>query len=135
MKHILTAIDGSPPSYHALAHATSLAAALKAHLSILLVRQFIVGRHDLLEVWNEDQVREIRALAGETIARNGNPDYQFIEERARDVAFTIVETALKRQADLIVMGASGMGNFKAFVLGSVSGEVLRKATCPVTIVR
>lgn len=135
MKHILTAVDGSPPSYHALAHAASLAAALKAHLSILLVRQFVVGRHNILEVWNEDQVREIRALAGETIARNGNPDYEFIEENARDVAFTIVETALKRQADLIVMGASGMGNLKAFVLGSVSGEVLRKATCPVTIVR
>jgi len=134
MKNILTAIDGSLPSYRALAHAASLAAALRSHLGVLLVRQFVVGRHDVLEVWTDAQAAEIRTLASDIIAKNGNPDHEFIEQRSRDVAYAIVETAVNRHADLIVMGASGMGSLKAFVLGSVSLEVLRKAACPVTIV-
>ena len=44
------------------------------------------------------------------------------------------DVAIKKGVDMIVMGASGMGTLKAFVIGSVSAEVLRKAACPVTIV-
>ncbi len=134
MKNILAAIDGSLPSYRALAHAAALAASLRAHLSVLLIRPFVVGRHDVLEVWTDEQAGEIRALASDIMSKNGNPEHEFIEERARDVAYAIVETAMNRRADLLVMGASGMSNLKAFILGSVSTEVLRKATCPVTIV-
>jgi nucleotide-binding universal stress UspA family protein len=68
------------------------------------------------------------------VMRTGGSEPAFIEERARDVAFTIVEVALQVKADMIVMGASGTGAVKAFIVGSVSKEVLRKATGPVTIV-
>jgi len=100
----------------------------------LLVRQFVVGRHDVLEVWPDEQVQEIRNLAQNVIATIGPLQTEIIEEQSRDVAYAIVEVALRKDADLIVMGASGMGSIKAFVLGSVSNEVLRKSTCPVTIV-
>ena len=59
---------------------------------------------------------------------------EFIDESSRDVAYTIVDVALEKGAEQIVMGASGMGSLKAFVLGSVSAEVLKKSVCPVTIV-
>jgi nucleotide-binding universal stress UspA family protein len=134
MKHIMTAIDGSAPSYRALEHAAALASSLQAQLSVVLVRQFVVGRHDVLEVWTNQEVEKIRASASEVLAQCGSLKYHFIEERARDVAHKIVETAIERHADLIVMGASGIGSLKAFVLGSVSSEVLRKSPCPVTIV-
>jgi nucleotide-binding universal stress UspA family protein len=135
MNLILTPIDGSLPSYHALAHAASLASLLHCRLAVLLVRQLVVGRRDVLEVWSDAEVAEIRTLATDLIAKNGAPDHEFIETRARDVAYTIVETAIDRHADLIVMGASGKGGLKSFMLGSVSTEVLRKSACPVTIVR
>lgn len=134
MKRILTAIDGSKASYRALEHAAKLAKGLGAELKILLVRQFVVGRRDVLEVWSDDEVQEIRNLAQNVIAAAGGPTAQIIEEQSRDVAYTIVEVALNSHADLIVMGASGMGSIKAFVLGSVSSEVLKKSACPVTIV-
>ncbi len=134
MKRILTAIDGSKASYRALELAAKLAKGLGAELKILLVRQFVVGRHDVPEVWSDEEVREIRTLALEVVAAGDNPATEIIEERSRDVAYTIVEIALKTEAGLIVMGASGVGSIKAFVLGSVSNEVRKKSACPVTIV-
>ena len=134
MKHILAPIDGSPPSCRALAHAAALAALLRIRLSVLLVRQVVVGRRDVLEVWTDAQVEDMRTVVRDIIAQNGSPEHEFIEEQSRDVANAIIETAVTRHADLIVMGASGKGSVKAFMLGSVSAEVLGKATCPVTIV-
>ena len=134
MKRILTAIDGSKASYRALELAAKLAKGLGAELKILLVRQFVVGRHDVPEVLSDEEVREIRTLVLEVVAAGDNPATEIIEERSRDVAYTIVEIALKTEAGLIVMGASGVGSIKAFVLGSVSNEVLKKSACPVTIV-
>jgi nucleotide-binding universal stress UspA family protein len=39
------------------------------------------------------------------------------------------------EADLLVLGARGVGGFKALLLGSVSQQCLHHATCPVAIVR
>ena len=134
MKHILVAIDGSEVSYRALEHGAKLTIGLAGRMSVLIVRQVIVGRHDTMEVWSDGEVRKIIDRSKVLVARLGGDEPAIIEEFARDVAFTIVEVALKVKADMIVMGASGIGAVKAFVLGSVSKEVLRKATVPVTIV-
>jgi nucleotide-binding universal stress UspA family protein len=134
MKTILAAVDGSAPSYRALEQAALLSKALGADLVVLLVRQFIVGRHDVLEVWTNEQVSEIRKLIGKVVSESGTPSHRILEEHSRDVAYAIVEAALSNHVDLIVMGASGMGSIKAFILGSVSNSVLRQAACPVMIV-
>ena len=134
MKTILAAIDGSVPSYRALEQAAVISKALGADLVILLIRQFIVGRRDVLEVWTNEQVSEIRKLVGKVVSESGAPSHRILEEHSRDVAYAIVEAALVNHADLIVMGASGMGSIKALILGSVSDSVLRKAACPVMIV-
>lgn len=47
----------------------------------------------------------------------------------------LVDAARKRGADLIVVGATGSGPFAAELLGSTADRVLRKASCPVLLVR
>lgn len=47
----------------------------------------------------------------------------------------LVRTAEEIGADLIVVGATGSGPFAAELLGSTADRVLRKAPCPVLIVR
>ena len=54
--------------------------------------------------------------------------------KSRDVSHAIVSYAEENDFDLIIMGASGMGQIKSYIIGSVSAEVLRKSVCPVTIV-
>ena len=135
MKQILAAIDGSDASYRALDFAAKLAAGTGAHLFVLLVRQFVMGRREVLEVWNDGEVQTIVERAKDVAKTAERTGITIIEERSRDVAYTIVDVAIKQKAELLVLGASGMGNVKAFLIGSVSSEVLRKATCPVTIVQ
>lgn len=134
MKHIMAAIDGSEPSLRALEHAASLAKGLQARLSILIVREFVVGRKDVYPVLSKPEIDQIQTKAKELAIASGDPQTDFLVEESRDAAFTIVETAIQREADLIVMGASGKGGLKKFLLGSVSSEVVGKSACPVTIV-
>src|SRR5271157_755385 len=55
------------------------------------------------------------------IVRDGNP--------ARE----ILDFAGANRVDLIVMTSHGYGPFQSFLMGSVAGEVLRDASCPVWI--
>jgi nucleotide-binding universal stress UspA family protein len=43
--------------------------------------------------------------------------------------------ASKQHADLIVMGAKGLGAIARFLLGSVSTRVVQHANCSVLVVR
>lgn len=44
---------------------------------------------------------------------------------------TILERAIAEKADFIVMGTTGARGLKEIILGSVAGEVLENASCPV----
>ena len=47
----------------------------------------------------------------------------------------IMKIASKHQADLIVMGAKGLGAIDRFLLGSVSTRVVQHSSCSVLVVR
>ncbi|HEX6869602.1 MAG TPA: universal stress protein [Micromonosporaceae bacterium] len=53
---------------------------------------------------------------------------EVVEGRAADVL-----TAAARDADLLVLGSHGHSRVRHTVLGSVSEECIRKATCPVVV--
>jgi len=134
MKHILAAIDGSEASFRALAHAAELASLLNAELTILIVRLVIVGRRDVYAAVSKEDVEKIENQARDAALSAGATQVSVVVESSRDTAFKIVDFAIEKGADLIVMGTSGQGGFKAFLLGSVSQDVLKKSACPVTIV-
>jgi nucleotide-binding universal stress UspA family protein len=62
-------------------------------------------------------------FTAEPICKIGNP------------AEEIIKVAGKQSADLIVMGAKGLGTIDRVLLGSVSMQVLEYAHCPVLVVR
>ena len=62
-------------------------------------------------------------FTAEPLCQSGNPAEQ------------IMEVASKQQADLIVMGAQGLGAIDRFFLGSVSTRVVQCANCAVLVVR
>ncbi len=134
MKHILVAFDGSDPSNRALEHAAKMAKALKAKLTILIVRLVVVGRSRILVAPDKEEALVILDQAKDVVSAAGGPKPTIVEKKSRDIAYTIIDEAIKKKVDLIVMGASGKGTVKMFLLGSVSEEVLRKSACPVTIV-
>ena len=62
-------------------------------------------------------------FTAEPLCQSGNPAEQ------------IMKVASKQQADLIVMGAQGLGAIDRFFLGSVSTRVVQYANCAVLVVR
>jgi nucleotide-binding universal stress UspA family protein len=52
-----------------------------------------------------------------------------------DEAGTIVDTAIREEADLIVMSTHGRSGFSRWMMGSVTERVLRSAPCPVLVIR
>ena len=134
MKHIMAAVDGSEASFRALGHAAELAGRLECELTVLIVRLIVVGRKDVLSEPTNDEIVGIQEKMREIVKAAGEPNTDTLLEKSRDVAYKIVDVAIDRNVDLIVMGASGKSSIKTFLLGSVSQEVLRKSACPVTIV-
>lgn len=53
----------------------------------------------------------------------------------RKPAEEIMKAASQQRADLIVMGAKGLGAIDRFLLGSVSTRVVQHAHCAVLVVR
>jgi nucleotide-binding universal stress UspA family protein len=133
-KIILAPIDGSAPSFRALERAATLAHALQANLTVMVVRQYIVGRHATAAMLSEAEVAGVLTKAREIAAAKGCPGPTIVVKKARDVAHAIVAFAEKANADQIVIGASGTSGIKLFLLGSVSSEVIKEAACPVTVV-
>ncbi|MEW6187851.1 MAG: universal stress protein [Thermodesulfobacteriota bacterium] len=52
-----------------------------------------------------------------------------------DPAQKIIETAEKRQAELIIIGRRGVGSIRRTFLGSISRKVLDQSQCPVLVVK
>jgi nucleotide-binding universal stress UspA family protein len=79
-----------------------------------------------------DAVAALDAIVARTVgtARAASVEKQIINDHA---AAALLEAS--DGADLLVVGARGLGRLKSLLLGSVSSAVLRHATCPVAIVR
>ena len=140
---ILVATDFSTPA----AHATDMAIdyARKLGSKIVLVHAYdlpiplpgptLSGTYTLPEGLIEEVAKGARdavEAAAEEVAATGVE----CEGIAIGVpaAMGIVNEAVERHADLIVMGTRGLTGIKHFALGSVAEKVVRTAPCPVLTV-
>ncbi|HEX7744100.1 MAG TPA: universal stress protein [Micromonosporaceae bacterium] len=133
---IVVGVDGSPGGQRALDWAAREAAGRGG-----TVQAVTAWRWDGIESGPgtatspaEERSRAVALLEGEIRAlstRGANPPVasEVVEGRAADVL-----TAAARAADLLVLGSHGHSRLRHTVLGSVSEECVRKATCPVVII-
>jgi len=150
LRRITLATDGSSASAKALAfvltkfqpdRSTGKGRRVPIHVSVI----HVMARRPLAPItitsmipWNkypklkdagrrlvEPSVRKLikAGFTAEPVCQLGNP------------AEKIMKVASKQHADLIVMGAKGLGAIDRFLLGSVSTRVVQHANCSVLVVR
>ncbi|MFB6141719.1 MAG: universal stress protein [Halorientalis sp.] len=143
MTHVLVPIDESPLSTQALEHA--LESHPDADVTVIHVIDFVEAGYQApvggtipghWEDWYESQEDEAEALfdeARETAAEH-DADVEtelFLGRPDR----SIVSYAEDEDVDHIVMGSHGRTGVKRILVGSVAEKVVRRAPCPVTVVR
>lgn len=141
-RSILVPVDFSEDADFALDHAVELAATYEAHVHLLYAVEQVTYPDFYYPVSStrEKMVRQIRETASERLSERMG----VLEDRGLDVEFTvvvgrpaeeIVRVANERASDLVVMGSHGRTGFRRMILGSVAEGVVRRAMCPVLVVK
>jgi nucleotide-binding universal stress UspA family protein len=133
---VVVGVDGSTGSVAAIRWAARYAAAVGAELRAVLAWQapIVVGRPAEL-AGIDYEAAAWRTLRGALCI--GLPDRCQLDVDEEVVHGDATRVLLKaaRQADLLVVGGSGHGEFAGLLLGSVSLSCVTQAHCPVVVVR
>ena len=144
---ILVGMDGSEDSFQALRFLLSLPLARQTKLRLLSVVEPIryptsapgaVRAHlarMLKEIENERRGELEKVLEKATAELEGSLTRVTRSTPTGNPADVIVAAATAHDADLVVVGARGLGGMTRLLLGSVSEKVLGYARCPVLIVK
>lgn len=140
-RRIVAAVDFSDVSMAALRQAACLAAEADAWLTAMHVIE--VPEHLALWIDRGDGVGHVRAWAdaAERHLRSAvGPDtreYARVDQRVETgkAYREILRVADEQRADLIVVGAHGHGVIEQMFVGSTAQHIVRRAGCPVLIVR
>lgn len=147
-KKILIAIDDSRQSEKAAAYGFALAKLLQAEVGLVEVVEPIVippantgiigGEIDMLNMPPVEIINAQDASAKTVMQRfvalyaQEHNITQFLE--TGNAATIVVDTAVKFNADLIVVGSHGRSGFNRLLTGSVAEDVSRHAEIPVLVV-
>lgn len=137
VKRILAAVDFSETSDKAFDYALSLARVFESEVVALCVLEDPIlyapytdqAFRDSLESSVQNQLDALGSRHGSegvTVKTAKIPGTPFYE---------IIQYANRENCDLIVLGSHGYGPLKHMLLGSVAEKVVRKAKCPVLVVR
>jgi nucleotide-binding universal stress UspA family protein len=137
---IICPVDFTESSVRAFAHAAAIARWYDAQLTVL----HVVPTFEPIQVRGDvgDPVRVVTPLPREQVLEEMrrtlnlaavSPGATPIAE-AGDPQMTIIDQAISKKADLVVMGTHGRRGFKRLLLGSATEAILREAPCPVLTV-
>lgn len=143
MNAVLVATDFSETSVAALAYGRDLARAFGARLHVLHVAEAISAT-----AGEEFFPGDLEGLQADVVKRAAErldallTDHDLTMLRATpavrpssDVAGTIIDYAKASHVDVIVVGTHGRTGVSHLFMGSVAEHVVRKAPCPVLVVR
>jgi nucleotide-binding universal stress UspA family protein len=144
---ILVPVDGSPGGALALGAARELALATGARLVLLQVvvpassyfvhASAVHGAIYLDPRWDEDAVSGARAYV-DSLTRHLTADGLRCEGSVLvedSVSEALVRSATEQRADLIAMSSEAHTGAARVILGSVTDAVVRRAACPVLVLR
>jgi nucleotide-binding universal stress UspA family protein len=140
MTKILVPVDGSEQSCEAAKWAVEWATEAGGSVTLLHVHVMPGAEVMAMAHLSREKIEEIET-------RHAGPSFQKARDAAGDAGIAdtliaigdageeIVGIAHSKGFDHIVMGSRGLTPLKELLLGSVSEHVIRKAPCPVTIIR
>ena len=136
---ILLAVDGSDHALHAAKMAGDLARNMKSErLRIVVAFSHIpsyLGEPNL-QAAIDSRLKEADKILQSALEAVGKiPGEIHTELIEGSPAEAIINVAVTRDSDLIVMGSRGLGTLEGLLLGSTSQNVVSHAPCPVLIVR
>lgn len=137
-QQILLAADGSNNSVRAANEAVKLASLVKgATVEVLYAIDPSKVKEEVLHSQNHEEIEFKRKQKLLPIAKElekNNVNYQ-VTIVIGDPGPTIVEHSKKKKVDLLIIGSRGLNSLQEFVLGSVSHKVVKRAQCPVMVVK
>jgi nucleotide-binding universal stress UspA family protein len=121
---ILVGLDGSDYSTWALMEAISIAKKFSGHVKVITV--YKQGK--------EDEASKIQMKAQQLLDEE-QIDCELSSILGSNPSRALVDTADQDKVNLIVVGSRGLGSAAAFIMGSVSKQVVTKANCDVLVVK
>jgi len=145
MKKILVPIDFSEVSMNALEYALSIAERHYSSVEVIHIYKYPSGDHYMpgqIYTLLSDNEEERAAIAFIEYIKNSSQRVHDLLDKVQ-VNFNIfmgfvpdgiLTYAKEKRADLIVLGTTGASGAKAAFFGSVAGEVMESAYCPVLVI-
>lgn len=137
-KQIMLAVDGSDNSLRAAQHCAAIASLLtQCTIEVVYVADYAKAKSEVLHAGfgtELQQVRRKRLEPIEELLMKHKLSYN-IHMLHGEPAPTVVEFANKQKMDLVVIGSRGLNSLQEMVLGSVSHKVVKRANCPVLVVK
>ncbi len=139
-KKIVVAVDGSEDSDKAFKKAVAIANRNDATLILTHVvdtRTYAtIAEYDKVIVNRAKEFAQELLDKYEKIAKEANVvNLKVLMKEGRPKAVITKEVAPEEEADLIIVGATGVNAVERFLIGSVSENIIRHAECDVLIVR
>jgi nucleotide-binding universal stress UspA family protein len=138
---IVVGVDGSPASNFAVCWAARDAALRHIPLTLVHMVNAVtmwpqVPMSAEAVVWQEDDGRRILDEAVK-IAEDATKSYRRIEisSELRNSPPVPTLAEMSEEAEMVVVGSNGRGALTRVLLGSVSSGVVRRASCPVAVIR
>lgn len=137
-QHILLAADGSNNAIRAAKEAAYIASLIPdAEVEILFVVDLSKVKEEVLHSQNHEEIelkrkQKLKPVQQELTEKHVKYRVTFVNG---DPGPTIVDFANKNSVDLLIIGSRGLNSLQEFVLGSVSHKVVKRAHCPVMIVK
>ncbi len=135
VEHILVPVDSSASAWRALDYV--LDEHPEKQYTVLHVVDLIAGGRDT--AGRQDaraHAEKIVKQATDVCLESGLDEDSFdVITKDGKPAATIVRVANERNVDQIVMGSRGLSDVDKLLLGSVAETVVRRASCPVNVIR